>query len=219
MIKPMKICLINSKQGFTLIELAIALSIIGLILGMVVFSGNETINSSQVIRTLGIIDDMSKATVQFKEQYKALPGDMIVSNTTPEITGLPPECMLGGGNAGNGNNSISAVESECVPEHLFHAGLIKTDGIGTTGKLVVNSPYGNLRVVSRLNSVGPNLLGRNISTITEFANLPCEVVQEIDRKMDNDDISNGNIVASTAAGVALPNCIQGAIIPFFLVAL
>lgn len=205
--------------GFTLLEMAIALTIIGLILGMIIFSGNETINSGNVVRTLGILEDLSKASVQFKEQYKSLPGDMVVSNALPEIPNLPADCLSGGANAGNGDNAITALESVCVPEHLFHAGLIKTDGIGATGKLVVNSPFGTLRVISRLNSVGPNLLGRNIPFVIELASLPCDVVQEIDRKMDNDNISSGNIVASTAAGVALPNCAAGTIVPFLLVPL
>lgn len=206
------------NRGFSLVELAIALSIIGLILGMVVFSGSKTIDSGNTVKTLAILDDLSESSVQFKEQYKSLPGDMIVSNALPAIPNLPADCMSGGANAGDGNAAISALESACVPEHLFHAGLIKTDGT-VGGKLVLISPYGTLRVISRLNSVGPNLLQRNISVVIELAGLPCEVAKEVDRKMDNDNISNGNIVASTAAGVAIPNCVPTDIIPFVLIPL
>lgn len=210
---------IKNQRGFSLFELAISITIIGFILGMVVFSGSATINSSKVVQTLAIINDLSKASVQFREQYKSLPGDMLISNTTPEISGLPTGCMSGGENVGNGNNSISATESACVIEHLYHAGLIKSDGVSTAGFLTVNSPYGTLRIVSRANSVGPALLARNISTVIEIANLPCDVVQEIDRKTDNDNIGTGNVQASTPAGVVITTCNAGSIIPFLLVPL
>ncbi len=211
--------LTKNQRGFTLLELAISLTIIGLILGMVIFSGTATIGSGQIVKTLAIIDDLSKASVQFKEQYKSLPGDMLVSSATPEITGLPADCISGGTNAGDDNGSINALESVCVIEHLFHAGLIKSDGVGATGKLVINSPYGTLRVISRANSVGSTLVGRNISTVIEFANLPCEVAQEIDRKTDDDNIGTGNVRASTAAGVVIASCNPSVIVPFLLVPL
>lgn len=216
----MKVIFFKKNRGFSLVELAISITIIGFILGMVIYFGSATINSSKVVQTLAIIDDLSKASSQFKAQYKSLPGDMLVSNTTPEIIGLPAVCASGGANAGNGNNSIDATESACVIEQLYHAGLIKSDGADTTtGLLTINSPYGTLRVVSRANSAGPTLLGRNVLTVVELANLPCEVAQEIDRKTDNDNIGTGNVVASTAAGVAVNPCSAGQIIPFLLVAL
>lgn len=215
----MKPSITSTERGFSLIELAISITIIGVIIGMVVLSGGATIGSSKVVQTLAIINDLSKASVQFKEQYKSLPGDMIISSATPEISSLPTDCISGGTNAGNGNDSISATESVCVVEQLYHAGLIKSDGVDATGKLTVNTPYGSLRVISRVNSVAPTLLGRNVSTIIELANIPCEAVQEIDRKTDNDNIGTGNVVASNPDGTAKTNCAAGEIVPFLLVSL
>jgi prepilin-type N-terminal cleavage/methylation domain-containing protein len=215
----MKLSVFSKQRGFSLIELAIVVTVIGIILAMVVRYGGAILNSSKVVQTLAIIDDLSKASVQFKEQYKSLPGDMLVSSTTPEITGLPAACMSGGAEQGNGNESITADESACVIEHLYHAGFIKSDGVNAAGLLTVNSPYGTIRVISRASSVGPTLLGRNVSTVIELANLPCDVVQEIDRKSDNDNIGTGNVVASTATGVAVTTCNIGDIVPFLLVPL
>jgi len=49
--------------------------------------------------------------------------------------------------------------------------------------------------------------------VVEFQNLPCEVAQEMDRKMDNDDLGSGKAIASGGA------CTAGNIVPFYAVAL
>lgn len=66
----------KSLQGFSLIELAIVLVIIGLLIGAL-FGGQSVIRSSQM---KSIITDHTKyraAVTEFKQKYKAIPGDMI----------------------------------------------------------------------------------------------------------------------------------------------
>lgn len=210
----------KSSPGFTLIEMAVVLVIIGLILGMIVLNGGATIGSTKVAKTLAVVNDLSQAIAQFKSQYKALPGDLKVSSTLHEVPGLPSDCEAGGAHAGNENGEIDGTESVCVPEHLYHAGLIRTDGTdSTTGRLVVTTPYGPLRVVSRSASVASALLDRGVQIVIEMDNLPCEVAMELDRKLDNDNIGTGRAIAVDNAGAAVAACAAGSTILHFVVAL
>jgi len=85
----------NSK-GFTLVELAIVMIIIGLLIGGVL-KGQELIANSQVTSTIAQIKGIDAAASTFKDQYKAVPGDMnratvLLSNCAA------PSCINGNGN-------------------------------------------------------------------------------------------------------------------------
>lgn len=83
------------SHGFTLIELAISLMVIGLLIGGVL-KGQELINNA---RNLKIVRDMSgykTATMIFKDTYGYLPGD--VPNPTTHL----PNCATGTACAGIG---------------------------------------------------------------------------------------------------------------------
>lgn len=223
----------STESGFTLIELSIALVIIALILGAVIYSGVATIGSSKVAKTISVITDLSNSLNQFKSKYKDLPGDIIINATNPEITGLPAYCKVGGSAAGDGNALISGSygasgkltggEAICVPEHLYHAGMIRVDETdSTTNMVVIKSPYGDVNVVSKANSHAAAITGfanRNVTNVIELTNLPCDVVKELDSKIDNNDIALGNAVAATLDGTVKSTCTDGEFIPFYVIAL
>lgn len=209
--------IMKSNKGFTLIELAIALSIIGLIAGAVYFSGSELDKSSKVGKTTSIINDLTEAIQQFKSQYKSLPGDMLVN---AEITDVNALCRTGGANQGNDDNIITTTESLCVVEHLFRAGLIRSDGENMSGLKVINSPFGgNLSVLHPSTSHASGIwTKRNVSVVIELTNLSCDVVQDIDRRLDDDKINDGHALAIATDGSILPSCGPGDIIPFMVLA-
>ncbi len=64
------------RAGFTLIELAIVLVVIGLIVG-VVFVGQELIKQSQIRSIYTDIDKFNIAVSLFKNKYNCLPGDCL----------------------------------------------------------------------------------------------------------------------------------------------
>lgn len=221
------------ESGFTLIELSIALVIIALILGAVIYSGVATIGSSKVAKTISVITDLSNSLNQFKSKYKDLPGDIKINATNPEIVGLPADCIIGGSAAGDGNALISGSydaggkltggEAICVPEHLYHVGMIRVDEKdSTTNMAVIKSPYGDVNVVSKANSHAAGITGfasRNVTNVIELTNLPCDVVKELDSKIDNNDIALGNAVAATLDGTVKSTCTDGEFIPFYVIAL
>ena len=87
----------NSQSGYTLVEIAIVLVIIGLLLGGVL-KGQELIYNQKVKSTYDNYRQYTAAMYGYQDRYKALPGDdaaattrgFIVQAGDPAITRLLP---------------------------------------------------------------------------------------------------------------------------------
>ena len=67
-------CKQNKQTGFTLVELAIVLVIIGLILAAVL-KGQEMIENGKVKNVINDLRGVSTAYYAYQDRYKAIPGD------------------------------------------------------------------------------------------------------------------------------------------------
>lgn len=77
----------KSQAGFTLVELAIVMIIIGLLIAGVL-KGQELIGNARVTSTVAQIKGIDAAVSTFKDTYSATPGDMSNPNTRlPNCTG------------------------------------------------------------------------------------------------------------------------------------
>lgn len=65
----------RNEKGFTLVELAVVMIIVGLLIGGIL-KGQEMIANAQVTSTAAQAKAMDAATSTFRDQYKAFPGDM-----------------------------------------------------------------------------------------------------------------------------------------------
>jgi len=95
MTTPMKL-MKNQQSGFTLVEIAIVLVIIGLLLGGIL-KGQELINSAKVKNLAQDFKTVPLYIYGYQDRFKALPGDD--KNAVTNITGAT---LAGGGNTGNG---------------------------------------------------------------------------------------------------------------------
>ena len=127
----------NKQAGFTLIELAIVLVIIGLLLGGVL-RGQELINSAKVKNMARDFQNVQVYIYGYQDKYKALPGDDAASvahlgaTATPGSTGT-----LGNGVIQGKWDTPNNGDESCVFwQHVRLAGL-------APGSTVVNCAAGN----------------------------------------------------------------------------
>lgn len=92
---------IHTQKGFTLVELAIVMTIIGLLIGGIL-KGQELMENARVTSTVAQVKSYEAAITTFRDAYNAMPGDM--PNTINRLPGCTAACepVAGAGNAGNG---------------------------------------------------------------------------------------------------------------------
>jgi prepilin-type N-terminal cleavage/methylation domain-containing protein len=90
----------RAEGGFTLVELAIVMIIIGLLIAGVL-KGQELIGNARVTATVAQIKAIDAATSTFKDTYQDIPGDMI----NPGVR--LPNCTNMCATVGNGNQQLA----------------------------------------------------------------------------------------------------------------
>jgi prepilin-type N-terminal cleavage/methylation domain-containing protein len=85
----------SQQSGFTLVEIAIVLVIIGLLLGGIL-KGQELINSAKVKNVANDFRTIQTYVYGFQDKYRALPGDDVAATT--HLTGTSPAPTPGNGN-------------------------------------------------------------------------------------------------------------------------
>lgn len=99
----------RSERGFTLVELAIVMIIIGLLIGGIL-KGQELIANAEVGATVSQIKAIDAATSTFRDKYDALPGD--ISNATARLPNCTAATCNGGAGAGFGNGVLSTTPGQ-----------------------------------------------------------------------------------------------------------
>lgn len=113
--------MVKQEQGFTLVELAISLVVIGLLLGAML-KGREILDNVQVTRTVAQLRQYEAAIQTFFNTYEVLPGDMQgAGNVLPDCTAAG-SCNVDG----NGDFRLANFGSETFAlwTQLQRAGLL-----------------------------------------------------------------------------------------------
>ena len=185
-----KLRLRNNQKGFTLVEIAIVMVIIGLLIGGIL-KGQEMINNAKVKRVVKQADEMRAAVMTFYDKYGQYPGD--------ENSALFPP-----GDLANGNNDgqILGAEVGDAMSDLALANLIS----GTyTGANFPSNAFGGTTRVAWVDP-GPG----NARHCIQYTSLPAETCLEIDTKYDDGVPTTGSIATGAAAtpytaGTVIPN--------------
>src|SRR5215471_11410994 len=169
----------NPSKGFTLIEIAIVLVIIGLLLGGVL-KGQELITGARVRNLISQQDGIKASFFGFQDRYRALPGDYAAANTN--IAGVT---ITGDGNGRiEAPNTAGTHEEILVWNHLTSAGFLNgsVSAPATTNNPV--NPYSVYLTLVYDNNYGTGTppAKHNLKTGSQ---VPVEIMAEVDRKIDD----------------------------------
>jgi len=162
------------QNGFTLVELAIVLIIVGLLLGGVL-KGQEIITNAKIKRLYNDYKGYMAAIYTYQERYSALPGD------DRRATTRFPGCA---GSNGDGDGYMYDEDGTTWGrywQHLRCAGIIPGSGSEHP-----SHPFGG-RVYINYNDY--NLSGHTIC----FTNVPGDVAEILDSSNDDGKPNDGSI--------------------------
>ncbi|MEO0347964.1 MAG: prepilin-type N-terminal cleavage/methylation domain-containing protein, partial [Pseudomonadota bacterium] len=105
----------TTKSGFTVMELSIVMTVLGLIF-YAVLSGQDLIDSAKIQQQIAQIKDVETAYNSFYTKYGGLPGDIFHSKAVK--MGLSNSGAFAGAfGHGNGNGWITSAHAYQIPQH------------------------------------------------------------------------------------------------------
>ena len=179
----------KQQGGFTLIEIAIVLVIVGLLLGGIL-KGQELITQAKIRNVVNDFNGTSAAYYAYQDRYRAIPGDDI--NAATRWTN--PQATAGDGNGSiSGNyNATAGAESAYFWQDLRLSGLIAGAGTDT-------APPQN--AASGITGVQNGALGF-AGLVVCSSNLPAKIAQAVDSQFDDGNAMTGQVKAEMAANTA-----------------
>jgi prepilin-type N-terminal cleavage/methylation domain-containing protein len=187
----------RQQSGFTLVEIAIVLVIIGLLLGGVL-KGQELINSAKSKAVISDFRNTATMIAAYQDRFRALPGDDANAakhlngaiNATPPSGGALGDGLIGGAWNAEGKTD----ESVLLWQHLRLAGLAAGDttdpasATSITDWLPRNTEGGRIGVQS-----DPPVAGWPGRLFVCQGNISGRIAQQVDTTMDDGSSDRGSV--------------------------
>jgi prepilin-type N-terminal cleavage/methylation domain-containing protein len=182
-----------TQSGFTLVEIAIVLVIIGLLLGGIL-KGQEMITQAKIKNVINDFNGVTAAVNSYQDRYRALPGD----DATADVRWSTQGAIKGNGDgaiAGKYNNVLAAAptttqESNLFWWHLRLGGFVP--GAVTVGLAAGLQPPNATNGIIGVQSVSGANLGFS-SNIVCSSNLPDKIAIAVDTQMDDGTPAAGEV--------------------------
>ena len=196
----------HQQSGFTLVEIAIVLVIIGLLLGGVL-KGQELINSAKAKSYAQDFRTIQAALYGFQDRFKGIPGDLAGADT--KISGAtlattPASSPVGNGNIGGLWDSATATDESCLAwQHMRLAGFL-------AGSTTVNCAAGNAYLQTNADGGRIGISSTmHITGMTGSYNICSDgvlgkIAKQLDTQLDDGvgDTGSFRVIASAAAPAA-----------------
>lgn len=194
----------RKESGFTLVEIAIVLVIIGLLLGGIL-KGQEMITQAKIKNIINDFNGISAAVYSYQDRYRALPGD--------DVGGA--RWLAGAAPAGDGNGILKSSEATATKQykksltatptnadevnvfwwHLRLAGFVPGPTAVADAGVVGNPPTNAVNgLVGVQTGAGATTMGFS-SNIICTTNLPDKIAIAVDTQMDDARADTGQLRA------------------------